>query len=45
MADEGQVTFLKRGVDAWNKLRIENPSEQIDLRGADLRGVELSRAN
>ncbi|MBD1854798.1 MULTISPECIES: pentapeptide repeat-containing protein [Leptolyngbya] len=38
VADDEQVKLLKRGAEAWNRWREENPSIAPDLRGADLRG-------
>lgn len=40
-----QIRILRQGADAWNKWRIENPDEHIDLREADLMGAELSGAD
>jgi uncharacterized protein YjbI with pentapeptide repeats len=45
MANEEQVALLKRGVDAWNKWRDENPNIDPDLWQANLRGAYLRRAN
>ena len=46
MADEEQVRLLKeKGVKAWNKWRKARPKTRPDLRGADLRRVELIEAN
>ena len=36
---------LKSGVNIWNLWRDENPREQIFLRAADLRGLDLQGAN
>lgn len=45
MANEEQLSILKQGVEVWNKWREENPDEEINLSGADLRGLELFKAN
>jgi uncharacterized protein YjbI with pentapeptide repeats len=45
MANQEQLALLKKGVQAWNRWRGENPDEEIDLIGADLRGKVLARAN
>jgi uncharacterized protein YjbI with pentapeptide repeats len=39
------ITQLKKGVDAWEVWREENPNTQPDLREADLSGVDLPKAN
>ena len=38
-------TILKKGVDAWNAWRRENPDIRPDLREADLRGANLGEAD
>jgi uncharacterized protein YjbI with pentapeptide repeats len=55
MANDEHVAMLKRGVDAWNEWRGENPYIRPNLReahlikadlgGADLRGADLSGAD
>ena len=40
MADQQQVALLKEGSDIWNRWRREHPDSQVDLRDADLSGVE-----
>jgi hypothetical protein len=45
MANDEHVAMLKRGVDAWNEWRGENPDIRPDLREADLSGAVLVRAN
>jgi len=45
MAIEQHVEIIKKGPDAWNQWREENPTVAIDLSGADLRGTVLSRIN
>jgi len=49
-ADAGQEAVLREGSSEWNEMRKLNPSVQIDLAGAKLRGrrlreVDFSRAN
>jgi uncharacterized protein YjbI with pentapeptide repeats len=55
MANDEHVALLKKGVDAWNAWRDDNPDiwpdltnarlEQANLRGADLRKANLTKAN
>jgi Pentapeptide repeats (8 copies) len=50
MANDEHVAMLKKGVDAWNAWRSENPDirpdlSNADLREANLRGADLSEAN
>jgi uncharacterized protein YjbI with pentapeptide repeats len=45
MANEQQVELIKKGPEAWNQWREQNPDEAIDLSEADLRGLTLSKAN
>lgn len=55
MADEAQVSILKKGVADWNKWRKTNPEirpdlseanlRRADLGGADLRGTNLGRSD
>ena len=45
MADQNHLKILKKGVDAWNNWREENPEIEPDLGGADLTGAILTRAN
>jgi len=45
MANEEQLSILKQGVDVWNKWRDKNVSVEIDLRGADLKGSELTEVD
>jgi hypothetical protein len=40
MANDEHVAMLKKGVDAWNKWRDENPLVHVDLSGANLRAVK-----
>jgi hypothetical protein len=37
MANDEHVALLKKGVDAWNEWRKENPEIQPDLSDANLR--------
>lgn len=41
MADEEHLAILKKGVEAWNRWREENPNIKPNLRGADLRAADL----
>lgn len=45
MANEQQLTLLKKGVDAWNEWRINNPEIQPDLSDAKLNGEDLGGVN
>jgi pentapeptide repeat protein len=45
MANDEHVTMLKKGADAWNAWRDENPDIRADLSGANLRRANLSKAN
>lgn len=45
MANEEHLKLIKRGLDAWNTWREENPVDQPDLSGADLREANLNGAN
>jgi uncharacterized protein YjbI with pentapeptide repeats len=45
MGNANQIRILRQGAEAWNKWRIENPDEHIDLSEADLTGAKLSGAN
>ena len=50
MANQKQLDILKSGVENWNRWRGENPDEQIDLSGVDLRqdnlcGINLNRTD
>ena len=44
MANPEHLEILKRGVEAWNKWRGENPDIRPDLRGANLRKANLNEA-
>jgi uncharacterized protein YjbI with pentapeptide repeats len=45
MANDQHVAVLKKGVDAWNAWRGENPDIHPDLGGANLIGADLFKAN
>jgi uncharacterized protein YjbI with pentapeptide repeats len=45
MANARQVELIKKGPEAWNEWREQNPDEAIDLSEADLRGITLSEVN
>jgi hypothetical protein len=45
MADLEQIALLRRGVEAWNAWRAENPDAPIELTGAELGGMSLVQAN
>jgi uncharacterized protein YjbI with pentapeptide repeats len=44
MANDDHIAQLKKGVDAWNAWREENPDILPDLSEANLRGANLGRA-
>jgi hypothetical protein len=45
MANPEHLEILKRGAEAWNKLKLEYPSLYPDLSGADLSGADLRGAD
>lgn len=55
MANEEHLRILKRGVESWNRWRLDNPTVEPDLsettleneylHGIDFRGANLTRAN
>ena len=45
MANAEHVSLLKHSIEYWNQWRERSPDIKPDLRGADLRGVYLTRAN
>ena len=45
MANAGQLSILKQGVDVWNGWRAKNIYVYADLNGADLNGVDLGGAD
>jgi uncharacterized protein YjbI with pentapeptide repeats len=42
MANEEQLSILKKGVESWNKWREANSITKVDLSGAVLSGLNLS---
>jgi hypothetical protein len=44
MANDEHVAMLKKGVDAWNAWRAENPDIRPDLGEANLSGANLGAA-
>jgi uncharacterized protein YjbI with pentapeptide repeats len=45
MADKKQTRILKKGVVAWNKWREKHPNEKIEIERIDLRGADLTGIN
>jgi uncharacterized protein YjbI with pentapeptide repeats len=45
MANDEHVALLKKGVDAWNAWRVENPDIPPDLSKANLHEANLHEAN
>jgi hypothetical protein len=45
VADKEHLARLKQGVEAWNAWREQNMEARPDLRGANLRKLDLSLAN
>ena len=45
MANKEQLDILKKGVDAWNRWRSQNPREPINLGNANLSGTNLCKAD
>ncbi|WP_052672486.1 pentapeptide repeat-containing protein [Aliterella atlantica] len=45
MASEQHITLLRQGFRVWNKWRQQNPQSIPELKGADLRGLKLSRVD
>lgn len=45
MANEEHLAILRRGVEAWNRWRAENPAIKPDLVMADLRDAILNRVD
>jgi len=39
------LKLIKRGLGAWNTWREENPTEEPDLNGANLREADLNGGN
>jgi uncharacterized protein YjbI with pentapeptide repeats len=45
MANDDHIALLKKGVDAWNTWRGENPDVRPDLSGASLPEIKLPKVN
>jgi len=45
LVNDDHLAILKKGVEAWNKWRQENPSIEPDLSGADLEGEILAEVD
>jgi hypothetical protein len=45
MANEEQLSILRKGVKVWNRWREENPNVRIDLSKADLYDTNLEEVN
>ncbi len=45
MVDVSQLELVTKDVAKWNEWREENPAVDVDLLEADLKGVNLSKAN
>lgn len=45
MANEEHLAILRQGVEVWNAWRTENAWIALDLRGAELSGMDLWRVN
>jgi|AmaraimetFIIA100_FD_contig_111_321421_length_2265_multi_4_in_0_out_0_2 hypothetical protein len=45
MANDDHIALLKKGVDAWNAWRKENPNIHPDFREADLSEANLVHAD
>ncbi|KAA3645349.1 MAG: TIR domain-containing protein [Chloroflexi bacterium] len=45
MAIFEHLEVLKKGVEVWNKWRLENPNVIPDFEGADLKSFELQKVN
>lgn len=45
MANKKHLAILKRGVEAWNEWRKDNPEIRPDLSGAKLSGADLKDVN
>ena len=41
MTDEKHLEILRKGVEAWNQWRLDNPDTRPNLHSADLRDVVL----
>jgi len=45
MANKVHLEILRKGVNAWNQWRVQNPEKTPDLSGANLPGADLAGAN
>jgi hypothetical protein len=45
MANEEQLSILKKGVEVWNEWREENPEIEVDFSNADLKYCSKFRGN
>jgi uncharacterized protein YjbI with pentapeptide repeats len=45
MANPKQIDLLRSGVAAWNTWRQDHPGDPVDLTGANLRDLALTRVN
>lgn len=45
MANEDQIGILRQGAEVWNKWRMDNPDEHIELSRANLSEADLNGAN
>jgi hypothetical protein len=45
MANEDQIRILRQGAEVWNKWRMDNPDEHIELSRANLSEADLNGAN
>ena len=45
MANQKQLATLKKGAKVWNEWRLANINKVINLRGANLSGMDLCGAN
>ena len=45
MANQEHLDILKQGMEFWNDWRERNRRVRVNLRGADLRGMDLARAD
>lgn len=43
MANQEQLSILRKGIYFWDKWRNENPTEYIDLSGANLMELGLNK--
>lgn len=45
MANKKHLEILRQGVEKWNKWRKNNPDVKPDLSGANLKGLDLKKAD